>query len=822
MNVLGDLVEVYAKEWNRREIVVNGDAFEARNGMHVRLGGGGAISVENWEISVSWPDRSLVHVKPTSIERVLASVDVHLPEERRGRVEGLLGNFDGNPANDLRIRNGAILQDPSTSDLYGDFRQSWRIPFGTEESLFSQGSEQFDPRFPFSVVSVADLDPEDREWGREACEAAGVLDPEIMNACIVDVVLTGDTDWAYVAAGVDPRVLGVMVSPPVGYVQLGDSRQFGAIVTGTSNRQVTWTVTGGTFTEDSPNVMTYTAPEEPGVYTITATLVADPSHTSLATVYVSEVPTGYSKQWAGVVDDFWGTAANWIPVGVPSSTDNVYIPTGTVHGIRSMPTDVEVNDLWIEPGALIPGSLRVWGNADVHAPNLWLYMRGHDRTVRGTVRYLDIEGSVFADGPVVVSDQLVVAGGTFRPARNRVEVGGFIAPLQTGGRLVMTHADDHVVVDGPFHVGSSGMSDGSLTAGILEVRGNVGIGSSPTIFEPSGSHRLVLNGSTEQTLTIGLGRTRLQHVEFANPAGVRGGGTIHIHGTATISAGRFLVADAFTPVYLHGHLADAVGGGWQVTRTQILNPAPQLPERMVGALWFGSWAHQITVNVALQADLQLDGDLVVELESFLRLNGHTLRVNGNVAARYHGSMVMADDADHLIVSGNAAFGDALFDSNAGALFSAGVFEIAGNLFDNRNQYKASGSHRTVLNGTDPQTVSLYCYFTNCFTFGATATTGLHDVDIRNPAGVTFVGRGPGVTGTFLVEEDAAVTFETFGRLAGSIDLRGALTLPQDLRIAVADTLFLRSAATLNNHGQMDVGACEKEDGYTINGTDPCP
>jgi hypothetical protein len=822
MNVLGDIVEVYAKEWDRLEIVVNGAAFDARNGMHVRLEGGGAISVENWEISVSWPDRTVVHVKPTSLERVLAAVDVHLPTERRGRVEGLLGNFDGNPGNDLRIRNGPILQNPSTSELYMDFRQSWRIPFGTEESLFSQGSEQFDPRFPFSVVSVADLNPDDREWAREACVAAGVLDPEIMNACIVDVALTGDTSWAYVAAGVDPRVLGVTLSPRVGYVQMGDSRQFGAIVTGTSNRQVTWTVTGGTFVEDGVNVITYTAPEEPGAYTITATLAADPSHTSSATVYVSEVPTGYSKQWAGMVDDIWSTAANWIPVGVPDSTDNVYIPTGTVHGIRTMPTNVAVNDLWIEPGATIPGSLRVWGNADVHAPNLWVYMMGEDRSVRGRLRFLDIQGSAFAAGPVTVED-LYLTGGTFRPAQNRIETDRFTVGAQNGGRLVMVHASDHLVVGGAVSIYNLASSTGSLTAGVLEVRGNVNIAGNTTIFEPSGSHRLVLNGTTEQFLTLGPGRKRLHHVEFANPAGVVGaGGSVHIHGTATVSAGRFRVTDVITPAYLHGDLVDDVGGGWQVARTMIMNPEPRLPERMITDLWIGSWGHQHTVNVALQDDLELDGDVVVELESFLRLNGHTLRVNGNVATRYQGSVVMADDADHLIVSGNAAFGDHLFDSNAGALFSAGVFEIAGNLFDNRNQYRAGGSHRTVLNGTGPQTVSLYCYFTNCFTFSATATTGLHDVEIHNPAGVTFVGRGPGVTGTFRVEEDAAVTFETFGRLAGSLDLRGTLTLPQDLRIAVVDTLFLRSTATLNNDGQMDVGACEKEDGHTINGTDPCP
>jgi len=62
-----------------------------------------------------------------------------LDPARADQVRGLLGDFDGIAANDLRLRDGTILA--ATTDpaiLLGDFAESWRVgPNGIESSLFA-------------------------------------------------------------------------------------------------------------------------------------------------------------------------------------------------------------------------------------------------------------------------------------------------------------------------------------------------------------------------------------------------------------------------------------------------------------------------------------------------------------------------------------------------------------------------------------------------------------------------------------------------------------------------------------------------------------
>jgi hypothetical protein len=95
------------------------------------------------------------------------------------------------------------------------------------------------------------------------------------------------------------------------------------------------------------------------------------------------------------------------------------------------------------------------------------------------------------------------------------------------------------------------------------------------------------------------------------------------------------------------------------------------------------------------------------------------------------------------------------------------------------------------------------------------------VEVTNPAGVTFGGRRIPISGLFTVKADAAATFNGWIDLAGSLDVAGALTVTSAAQITVAEMLFLRAAAFLDNQGVMTVASCTKEDGHTINGSDPC-
>jgi len=96
-----------------------------------------------------------------------------------------------------------------------------------------------------------------------------------------------------------PQGVAVSVSPRIVTLAPGGTQTFTAKVTGSaaSNSGVTWTASGGTVTMGG----VYTAPAATGVYTVTATSVADTSKNDTATVTVS--PAGGNVPVTGVVLD---------------------------------------------------------------------------------------------------------------------------------------------------------------------------------------------------------------------------------------------------------------------------------------------------------------------------------------------------------------------------------------------------------------------------------------------------------------------------------------------------------------------------------------
>ncbi len=77
---------------------------------------------------------------------------------------------------------------------------------------------------------------------------------------------------------------GISISPASPSLQPGDTQQFTATVSGTTNTGVTWTATDGTISAKGM----YTAPSAAGSYTVSATSVADPSQSASANVKVAD------------------------------------------------------------------------------------------------------------------------------------------------------------------------------------------------------------------------------------------------------------------------------------------------------------------------------------------------------------------------------------------------------------------------------------------------------------------------------------------------------------------------------------------------------
>jgi hypothetical protein len=297
--VAGDVVNIFPTG-RRFDLIINNEVVSSAGELSRQLSGGGTIRVSDGEAKVSWPDRSLLSVSTGALSTI--SVQLLLAPSRVGKVEGLFGNNDGDPANDLRIRNGPLMS-LDYRELYKEYRDSWHVALGSSESLFRRGPDLWDPGFPGRAVTLNDLDPAAVENARSICRAAGVATSDVLDGCALDIVVTGENGWAADAAKIDPATPTVTVTPALSYMAAGDSRPFAAAVSGLTNRAVNWTATGGSVLATGENNMTYTAPTTPDTYTITARSVQNSSIIATATVVVSLVcvnpQPGLVSWWPG-------------------------------------------------------------------------------------------------------------------------------------------------------------------------------------------------------------------------------------------------------------------------------------------------------------------------------------------------------------------------------------------------------------------------------------------------------------------------------------------------------------------------------------------
>jgi hypothetical protein len=153
--------------------------------------------------TVRWPDGSRVLVDNTGgwALRVLVSVNT----DRQGTLTGLLGNFDGNPANDPSSKDGTVLpMQPTYEQLYRGFGDSWRIT--PAESLFDYASGQGTDTYTDRSFPDASAGPDIPDRARDVCAFAGVSTPERLEACALDLGVTGQPAFAVGAADTQAAV----------------------------------------------------------------------------------------------------------------------------------------------------------------------------------------------------------------------------------------------------------------------------------------------------------------------------------------------------------------------------------------------------------------------------------------------------------------------------------------------------------------------------------------------------------------------------------------------------------------------------------------
>ncbi len=376
-----------------------------------------------------------------------------------------------------------------------------------------------------------------------------------------------------------------------------------------------------------------------------------------------------------------------------------------------------------------------------------------------TVRIVSSANPTLLTGDAAVA-RLVLAGGSLTLNGNRLSVSG---DFQTGdgsspsGVLTMQNVADTLAVGGDATFAGSPLP-GRLTAGVLLVAGGfsqVYVGGNWEAFQASGTHRTVLNGSAAQTVSFAnpaaTGQASFfQDLEVANPVGVTfatsavANGKLRVSAASALSgAGTVSVRDSIVTVAgssistagvgLGGGMA--VSGTFAPTRTEFFGSGAVIQPGL------GYRDVLVTGQVSLGGTTTFDGNLVIhrlvnQPAGDLTLAGRKLTVTGNLStgsgSDATGVLTMQNAADTLAVGGDATFAGSPLPGRltAGVLLVAGGFSqvyVGGNW----EAFQASGTHRTVLNGSAAQTVS----------FANPAATGqasfFQDLEVANPVGVTF-------------------------------------------------------------------------------------
>jgi alpha-tubulin suppressor-like RCC1 family protein len=412
------------------------------------------------------------------------------------------------------------------------------------------------------------------------------------------------------------------------------------------------------------------------------------------------------KQWVGGAPGEprnWHNSANWSPAGVPTDVDPVRIPaTATVF---PQTTDAaSVFSLEIQPGAALElggRGIAVIGNVvsegTFTSAGGLLAMDGDGiQEIRGSVPNLWVaNGITRLSGNLAVGGDVLVAGtlATLDVGAHRLEVEGGLETTGTEGRLLMTVAQGHVVVNGTARFGASWPGDAPLRAGTLELRGDLVQVQRPDAFRATGNHTTVLASSSgaqtvsfqdpgpdgsflsdlrvDQSGVVNLGSgLRARTLSFGD-AGI--GGTVSGPGQTLWLQNAFLRGNlSLSELRVDGDLAMAGSFAYDVEHT-VFTGADTGPE-------FQGMADLPFRNVTVESpELRLidpfvtvGGDLVLA-GGTLRVNGRILGVEGSMRSERGGQLRM-EDGDRVVVAGSTFWEGGTPFLTGGTLWVGGDFD----------------------------------------------------------------------------------------------------------------------------------------------------
>jgi hypothetical protein len=195
-----------------RSALIDGTTVLSAVGDNLLTDSGAAVVRRANDTIVVWPDGNGSHsVLSWTTNAAGGSMSLALSETAKAGVAGLLGDANGDPYDDLRLRDGRRLRsDVDAQVLHDLYADSWRVT--PEESLFTYAAGQStatftDRSYPRDIITRGDFSEEEQLRAAQVCEEWGVQPGPTFSNCELDVMATGN--WAFAASIADVSIPSV-------------------------------------------------------------------------------------------------------------------------------------------------------------------------------------------------------------------------------------------------------------------------------------------------------------------------------------------------------------------------------------------------------------------------------------------------------------------------------------------------------------------------------------------------------------------------------------------------------------------------------------
>lgn len=410
--------------------------------------------------------------------------------------------------------------------------------------------------------------------------------------------------------------------------------------------------------------------------------------------------------WGGGIDNSWQNPANWSPAQVPTITDDVVIPNGTLNA-PTLFGDAFVHNLTVAAPVnidLITNNLNVSGdaqiNGNIHGAGALVLAGGG--TFSGSAENVVISAPMTLSGNTVMAGNLTVNAGTVNLNGHTLTVSSFNT---TGtGTVTMTNVLDSLIVQGNATFGG-GSTSGTMTAGVLRVTGDFlqASANSNQSFAASGTHKTVLGNFGTTAKFESLGGSVFQDLDITTPDGQvtflsssAVMGNLHNLGPGSLELDTTFMVVLGDAISVGGATVNSASGSGGMTLTGT------------GRTLAGDFT---TVALLIGGSYTLtdttDADIVSVSGGNLKINGQEL-TTGDLSIINGGTLTMINPQDSVFV-----LGDAIFDGGSTAgLLTEGAIVLDGNLFQGPASdpaaYAPSGNHSLILQGSAIQDL----FFTN--------------------------------------------------------------------------------------------------------------